>query len=64
MQDLFGQTTKYPTYEEIINEYSKEANNYQPKEGTVFGFWMQTLADIQFLDLELSGLAKEYKISR
>jgi len=62
MQDLFGQTTKYPTYEEIINEYSKEANNYQPKEGTVFGFWMQTLADIQFLDLELSGLAKEYKI--
>jgi len=29
---------------------------------TVFGFWMQTLADLEFLDLELQGLTEEYKI--
>ena len=28
----------------------------------IFGFWMQTLADLEFLDLELQGLAYEYKI--
>ncbi|MBX0311046.1 MAG: site-specific DNA-methyltransferase [Sulfurihydrogenibium sp.] len=27
-----------------------------------FGFWMQTLADLEFLDLEMQGLAKEYRI--
>ncbi len=62
MQNLFEKRTKYPSFEEILKEYSKEANNYQPKEGNVFGFWMQTLADIQFLNLELSGLTKDYKI--
>ncbi|RLC47589.1 MAG: hypothetical protein DRH57_03800 [Candidatus Cloacimonadota bacterium] len=62
MQNLFNQHIEYPSFEEILNEYSKEADNYLPKEGNVFGFWMQTLADIQFLDLELSGLTKDYKI--
>lgn len=62
MKDLFGNITKYPSFEEIISEFSKETGNYLPKEGNVFGFWMQTLADIQFLDLELSGLTKEYSI--
>lgn len=62
MQNLFRQPVQYPTFEEILNEYSMEVNNYKPKEGNVFGFWMQTLADIQFLNLELSGLTKDYKI--
>lgn len=29
---------------------------------TTFGFWLQTLADLEFLDLELQGLTEEYKI--
>lgn len=62
MKDLFGKVAKYPSFEDIINEFSKNTNNYLSKEGNVFGFWMQTLADIQFLDLELSGLTKKYSI--
>jgi len=63
MKDLFGQTIiKYPSYQEILDESSKEDIKYLPKTGNVFGYWMQTLADIQFLDLELSGLTKDYKI--
>lgn len=62
MQNLFNIKTKYPSFEEILKNYSKEADNYQPKKRNVFGFWMQTLADIQFLDLELSGMTKDYKI--
>jgi len=62
MQDLFGNNHRYLTLEEIIAEYGKEAIDFIPKEGNVFGFWMQTLADIQFLDLELSGLTKSYSI--
>lgn len=27
-----------------------------------FGFWLQTLADLELLDLELSGLCEEYRI--
>ena len=61
MQNLFGKT-KYPSYEEILNEYPKETEKCRDKKGNVFGFWMQTLADIQFLNLELSGLTKDYKI--
>jgi len=52
----------YPSFEEIINDYSYEVKKFQQKEGNIFGFWMQTLADLQLLDLELSGLTKEYRI--
>jgi hypothetical protein len=54
----------YPSYEEIIDAYSKEFETYVlPKGNTVFGFWMQTLADLEFLDLELQGLTEEYTIN-
>lgn len=59
---LFNIQEKYPTYEEIINEFSltdKKICN----EKNVFGYWVQTLADVQFLDLELSGLSDNYKIN-
>ncbi|MBE0478189.1 hypothetical protein IBX65_03585 [Candidatus Aerophobetes bacterium] len=59
---MFG-TYEFPSFEEIIETYSKEFTNYvTPKGDTVFGFWMQTLADLEFLDLELEGLTEEYKI--
>lgn len=35
---------------------------YQPQGDTVFGFWMQTLADLDLLNLELQGLTKQYTI--
>ena len=61
-QTMFG-TYEFPTYEEIIGAYAKEFTNYVfPKGETIFGFWMQTLADLEFLDLELQGLTEEYKI--
>jgi len=53
----------YPSYEEIIEEYSKELTKYVlPKGDTTFGFWMQTIADLELLDLELKGLTEEYSI--
>jgi len=53
----------YPTYEEIIWEYAKEFNHYIiPKGDNIFGFWMQTLADLELLDLELLGLTEKYEI--
>lgn len=59
---MFG-TYDFPSYEEIIDAYSKEFANYiLPKGDTIFGFWMQTLADLEFLDLELQGLTDEYII--
>lgn len=59
---MFG-TYEFPSFEEIIEAYSKEFANYvTPKGDTVFGFWMQTLADLEFLDLELQGLTEEFKI--
>ncbi len=59
---MFG-TNEFPSYEEIIDAYSKEFANYiLPKGNTIFGFWMQTLADLEFLDLELQGLTDEYVI--
>jgi DNA modification methylase len=59
---MFG-TYEFPSFEEIIEAYSKEFMNYvTPKGDTVFGFWMQTLADLEFLDLELEGLTEGYKI--
>ena len=59
---MFG-IHKFPSYEEIIYAYAKEFVNYVlPKGDTTFGFWMQTLADLELLDLELQGLTEEYKI--
>jgi len=59
---MFG-TYEFPSYEEIIESYAKEFSNYVlPKGDTIFGFWMQTLADLEFLDLELQGLTDEYTI--
>jgi hypothetical protein len=56
-------TYEFPSYEEIMEAYAKEFANYNlPKGNTIFGFWMQTLADLEFLDLELQGLTDEYKI--
>ncbi|MDD3428137.1 MAG: hypothetical protein PHR42_04300 [Caldisericia bacterium] len=59
---MFG-TYEFPSYEEIMDAYAKEFANYiLPKGDTIFGFWMQTLADLEFLDLELQGLTDEYTI--
>lgn len=59
---MFG-TYEFPSYEEIIDAYAKEFANYVlPKGDTTFGFWMQTLADLEFLDLELQGLTEKYAI--
>jgi hypothetical protein len=59
---MFG-TYDFPSYEEIMDDYVKEFANYiLPQEDTIFGFWVQSLADLEFLDLELQGLADEYKI--
>lgn len=59
---MFG-THEFPSYEEILDAYSKEFSNYvRPKGDTIFGFWMQTIADLEFLDLELQGLTQEYQI--
>ncbi len=47
-----------------MEAYAKEFNNYVlPQGDTIFGFWMQTLADLEFLDLELKGLTEEYVIN-
>jgi len=60
---MFG-TYEFPSYEEIMEAYAKEFSKYVlPKGDTIFGFWMQTLADLEFLDLELKGLTDEYKIN-
>jgi hypothetical protein len=59
---MFG-THDFPSYEEIMDAYAKEFASYViPKGDTIFGFWMQTLADLEFLDLELQGLTDEYNI--
>jgi len=59
---MFG-TYEFPSYEEIMVAYAKEFASYViPKGDTIFGFWMQTLADLDFLDLELQGLAGVYTI--
>ncbi|MBN2572209.1 MAG: hypothetical protein JXA68_08785 [Ignavibacteriales bacterium] len=59
---MFG-TNDFPSYEEILEKYAKEFSNYViPKGETIFGFWMQTLADLEFLDLELQGLTEYYKL--
>jgi len=54
---------EFPSYEEILESYSKQFSNYvYPKGDTIFGFWMQTIADLELLDLELQGLAEKYEI--
>lgn len=59
---MFG-TYNFPSYEEIMEDYSEKFSSYIiPKGDTIFGFWMQTLADLQFLDLELQGLTDKYFI--
>ncbi len=59
---MFG-THEFPSYEEIMEAYAKEFANYVlPKGDTIFGFWMQTLADLEFLNLELQGLTDKYTI--
>lgn len=59
---MFG-TYEFPSFDEIIEDYAKEFADYViPKGDTTFGFWMQTLADLELLDLELQGLTEEYKI--
>ncbi|HOV33238.1 MAG TPA: DNA methyltransferase [Candidatus Hydrogenedens sp.] len=59
---MFG-THDFPGYDEILDAYAKEFANYVlPKGDTIFGFWMQTLADLEFLDLELQGLTEKYEI--
>ncbi len=60
---MFG-TDEFPTYEEIVHEYSFEFKKLiTPKGESVFGFWMQTLADLELLDIELKGLTEKYKIN-
>jgi len=60
---MFG-TQEFPSYEEIIEACAKEFNRYVVPQGdTTFGFWMQTLVDLEFLDLELQGLTKNYSIN-
>ncbi|MEM3122296.1 MAG: DNA methyltransferase [Candidatus Pacearchaeota archaeon] len=55
---------EFPSFEEIMVDYSKEFYNYiTPKGDNVFGFWMQTLADLELLKLELEGLTKRFKIN-
>ncbi len=50
-------------YDKIVEENTKDFNRYiTPQGDTVFGFWMQTLADLEFLDLELQGLTNDYSI--
>ncbi len=55
---------EFPSFEQIMVDYSKEFYNYiTPKGDNVFGFWMQTLADLELLKLELEGLTKRFKIN-
>ena len=60
-QSIFKTKLKYLTYEQIISEFSVENKKKDLAGKNIFGYWMQTLADLQFLDLELSGLIKNYK---
>ena len=47
---LFDNENKYLSYEEIISEYATEFKKYNsPNADTYFGFWMQTLADLELL---------------
>lgn len=60
---LLKNIVEYPSFEEILKEFGKDTKISLPNGKNVFGFWMQTLADLQLLDLELSGLSKFYTIN-
>lgn len=68
-----GQANQYSTallfeihdsrFANLLEECLKESEHLTAPEGdTTFGFWMQTLADLHLLDMELKGLAETYKI--
>lgn len=46
--------------EMALQDYDRYLN---PQGENTFGFWMQTIADLQFLELELESLAKDYEIN-
>jgi DNA modification methylase len=49
--------------ERHIDLYLREFPRFiEPKGENTFGFWVQTIADIQLLSLELEGLTEYYKI--
>jgi len=49
--------------EKDIDLYLREFPRFiEPKGENTFGFWVQTIADVQLLELELKGLTKSYKI--
>lgn len=55
---------EFPSFEEIMTDYSKEFYSYVlPRGENIFGFWMQTLADLELLKLELEGITKKFKIN-
>ncbi len=57
------ETGEYPSYSALMDTYAEQfAQLIAPKGDTTFGFWMQTLADVAFLDLELRGLTEQYTI--
>lgn len=57
-------TNEFPSFEEIMADYSKEFYNYILPEGeNIFGFWMQTLADLELLKMELEGITRNFKIN-
>ena len=60
---IFDDREKILYYEELINRFSGQFEKYIcPESKHSFGFWMQTLADVDLLILELEGLAEEYRI--
>lgn len=62
-QTSLSGTKEYPSFEEIMADYSKEFYSYiAPNGDNIFGFWMQTLADLELLKLELEGITKKFKI--
>lgn len=55
---------KLQTYKEILEQSSRELDRYiSPSGENVFGFWMQTIADLQFLNLELESLTEGFAIN-
>jgi len=62
-EEILFNDYEFSSYDEIFEDYAKEFTKYiAPKGDTIFGFWMQTLADLEFLNLELQGLTEKYTI--
>ena len=60
-EEILFNDYEFSSYDEIFEDYAKEFTKYiAPKGDTIFGFWMQTLADLEFLNLELQGLTEKY----